>query len=155
MMLVELLSAVGDDLSYLQDRIANEANLDTATQRHSVIKHARLVDYERAAACSARTLVQIDVASATVPQGIVVEAPQPDGGVLAFELGDGLVDPQTGELVTGQLTVDPRWNRGITPHIWDDSRPACPPEPPKCGSRGTDSASRWAIPISARPGWPC
>jgi Baseplate J-like protein len=124
--LVELLSAVGDDLSYQQDRIANEATLATATQRNSVVKHARLVDYEPRPACSARTLVQIDVASATVPQGIVVEAPQPDGGVLAFELGDGLVDPDTGELVTGQLSVDPRWNRGITPHIWDDSQTCLP-----------------------------
>jgi hypothetical protein len=35
-MLLELLSAAGDDLSYLQDRIANEATLATATQRSSV-----------------------------------------------------------------------------------------------------------------------
>ena len=46
MMLLELLSAVGDDLSYQQDRIAAEATLATATQRRSVIRHARLVDYE-------------------------------------------------------------------------------------------------------------
>ena len=37
MMLLELLSAAGDDLSYLQDRIANEATLATATQRNSAI----------------------------------------------------------------------------------------------------------------------
>ena len=46
MVLVELLSAAGDDLSYLQDRIAAEATLATATQRGSVVRHARLVDYE-------------------------------------------------------------------------------------------------------------
>jgi len=126
MMLAELLSATGDDLSYLQDRIANESTLATATQRYSVVKHARLVDYEPRPATSARTLVQIDVATSTVPQGVVVEAPQPDGSVLAFELGDGLVDPETGELLSGTLTVDPRWNRGIKPHIWDDSQTCLP-----------------------------
>ena len=62
----------------------------------------------------------------SLPQGVVVEAAQPDGGALAFELGDGLVDPDTGELVTGTLLVDPRWNRGITPHIWDDSQVCLP-----------------------------
>jgi hypothetical protein len=125
-MLLELLSAVGDDLSYLQDRIANEATLATATQRNSVIKHARLVDYEPRPATSARTLLQLDVTTALVPQGAVVEAPQPDGGVLAFELGDGLVDPDTGELITGTLRVDPRWNSGLTPYLWDDAAQCLP-----------------------------
>ena len=46
MMLLELIASVGDDLSYLQDRVAAEATLPTATQRRSVIRHARLVDYE-------------------------------------------------------------------------------------------------------------
>lgn len=125
-MLAELLSAVGDDLSYLQDRIAGEAALGTATQRDSVVKASRLVDYDPRPATSARALVQLDVATAILPRGVVVEAAQPDGGVLAFELGDGLVDPATGDVVTGPLLVDPRWNRGITPHIWDDSQVCLP-----------------------------
>ena len=33
MMLLELLASVGDDLSYIQDRIAAEATLATATER--------------------------------------------------------------------------------------------------------------------------
>ena len=53
-MFMELLAAVGDDLSYLQDRIAAEATLATATQRRSVVRHARLVDYEPRPATSAR-----------------------------------------------------------------------------------------------------
>jgi predicted phage baseplate assembly protein len=32
------------------------------------------------------------------------------------------VDRDTGELLTGPLGVDPRWNRGITPYWWDDSQ---------------------------------
>ena len=51
-MLMEVLSALADELSYLQDRVAAEATLDTATQRLSLEQHARLVDYEPAqAAC--------------------------------------------------------------------------------------------------------
>ncbi len=43
--LVELLAYVGDYLSYYQDAVATEAYLDTARQRISVRRHARLVDY--------------------------------------------------------------------------------------------------------------
>ncbi|MEE6179635.1 baseplate J/gp47 family protein [Mycobacterium sp. 050134] len=125
-MLVELLSAAGDDLSYLQDRIANEATLATATQRSSVIRHARLVDYEPRPATSARVLMQIDVSAANIPALITVQAPLPDDGALSFELGDGLLDPDTGALAGGTLPVDPRWNRGIRPYIWDDSHTCLP-----------------------------
>jgi hypothetical protein len=129
MMLAEVLSAVGDDLSYLQDRIAAEATFATATQRVSMVRHARLVDYEPLPIRSARALLQIDVAGPT-PCGLVVQAPQPDGAALPFELGDGLVDPVTGELRTAPLLVDPRWNRTdhssglprIVPHLWDDAQ---------------------------------
>jgi hypothetical protein len=43
--LLELLAYEGDYLSYFQDADANEAYLDTARQRASAKKHARLVDY--------------------------------------------------------------------------------------------------------------
>jgi hypothetical protein len=132
MMLAELLSAVGDDLSYTQDRIAAESNLVTATQRVSAVRHARLVDYDVRPATSARALVQVDVKYANLPSGIVVEAPQPDGGTLPFELGAGLVDRETGLLRTDPLLVDPRWNHldhsvvppapRMVPYLWDDSQ---------------------------------
>ena len=125
MVLAEMLSAAGDELSYLQDRIAAEASLATATQRGSVVRHARLVDYEPRPATSARTLLQLDVAGGDVPAGLVVEAPLPDGGRIAFELGGGLDD-------TGPLRTDPRWNRldhtspdlppRIVPYLWDDAQ---------------------------------
>ena len=72
MMFLEALSAVADDLSYTQDRIAAEATLLTATQRRSVIRHARLVDYEATPAglgaapgCSSRSPRAIDQHSAS------------------------------------------------------------------------------------------
>ena len=39
MMLLELFAYTGDNLSYMQDRVANEAYLSTATQRRSVAGH--------------------------------------------------------------------------------------------------------------------
>lgn len=52
--LVELLAYVGDHLSYYQDAVATEAYLDTARQRISVRRHARLVDYVLHEGCNAR-----------------------------------------------------------------------------------------------------
>jgi hypothetical protein len=57
--LVELLAYVGDHLSYYQDAVATEAYLDTARQRTSVRRHARLVDYELHDGCNARAWVQV------------------------------------------------------------------------------------------------
>lgn len=57
--LVEVLAYVGDYLSYNQDAVATEAYLDTARQRISVRRHARLVDYLMHEGCNARTWVCI------------------------------------------------------------------------------------------------
>jgi hypothetical protein len=43
--LLELFAYEGDNLSYFQDAVANEIYLDTARQRASAKKHARLIDY--------------------------------------------------------------------------------------------------------------
>jgi hypothetical protein len=113
--LLELMASVGDDLSYLQDRVSAEATLPTATQRRSVTRHARLVDYEPRPNTSATVTVQVDVASGPLPAGTLVTAPAPDGGAIPFELGSGLAD-------STPLTADPRWNSGIEPYWWDDAR---------------------------------
>ena len=61
--LVELLAYVGDHLSYYQDAVATEAYLDTARQRISVRRHARLVDYRLHEGCNARAWVAVKTAS--------------------------------------------------------------------------------------------
>jgi len=61
--LVELLAYTGDYLSYFQDAVATEAYLDTARQRISVRRHARLVDYKLSEGCNARTWVCIQTDS--------------------------------------------------------------------------------------------
>ncbi|GHJ47488.1 putative baseplate assembly protein [Catellatospora sp. TT07R-123] len=133
MMLLEMAASVGDDLAYLQDRVAAEATLATATQRRSVVRHARLVDYEPSPSLSARATVQLDVAGGPIPAGTVLTAAAPDGGTVAFEIGSGMVDPGTGLPAELPLAVDPRWNARdsagawrILPYWWDDSRRCLP-----------------------------
>lgn len=63
--LVELLAYVGDYLSYYQDAVATEAYLDTARQRISVRRHARLVDYAMHEGCNARAWVYVEAVDDT------------------------------------------------------------------------------------------
>jgi hypothetical protein len=58
--LVELLAYAGDHLSYYQDAVATEAYLETARQRISVRRHARLVDYHLHEGCNARAWVSLE-----------------------------------------------------------------------------------------------
>lgn len=60
-MLVELLAHAGDELSYFQDAVANEAYLETARQRNSVRRHARLLDYQMHDGLSARSFLHVAV----------------------------------------------------------------------------------------------
>jgi hypothetical protein len=59
--LIEILAYTGDYLSYYQDAVATEAYLDTARQRISVRRHARLVDYLLHEGCNARTWLYVNV----------------------------------------------------------------------------------------------
>ena len=61
--LVELLAYAGDDLSYYEDAVATEAYLQTARNRVSVRRHARLVGYRLHEGCQARAWVCLNVTS--------------------------------------------------------------------------------------------
>lgn len=113
MMFAEALSALADELSYQQDRIAAEATLETATQRRSLVSLARLVDYEPRPATSATTVLLCDVAAASVLAGAQVSAVGADGGLVPFEVGKGLAD-------ASGYAVSPNWNYGLRPYWWDD-----------------------------------
>ena len=129
-MFMEALSSLGDDLSYTQDRIAAEAMLDTATQRRSLVRLARLVDYEPGPATSSTVLLQLEVTSTNIPSGMRVSASRPDGSAIVFETGTGLIDPDTLLANVTTYTVNAQWNRfladGVTPNLvpyfWDDSQ---------------------------------
>lgn len=61
MALLELFAHEGDHLSYFQDAVANEAFLDTARQRVSAKRHAKLVDYDMHDGRNAWTFVHLHV----------------------------------------------------------------------------------------------
>ncbi|OUL29649.1 putative baseplate assembly protein [Nostoc sp. RF31YmG] len=58
--LIEVLAYVGDYLSYYQDAVPTEAYLETARQRISVRRHARLIDYPMHEGCNARTWLWLE-----------------------------------------------------------------------------------------------
>lgn len=64
--LVELLAYLGDQLSYRQDAVATEAYLETARQRSSVRRHARLVDYRMHDGCNARAWIAMYLKEGTI-----------------------------------------------------------------------------------------
>jgi hypothetical protein len=91
-MVAELLSALGDELSYYQDRIAREAYLETATQRRSLRRHAQLVDYRVHDGRAASTWLDVTVKDGergTLKAGDRVAALR-DGQEIVFEVGHGL-----------------------------------------------------------------
>ena len=140
--LVELLAYTGDYLSYYQDAVATEAYLDTARQRISVRRHARLVDYRLHEGCNARAWVSVETdTDFDLTEGDFyfitrpAEAPQPLGDVITRQ------DLAT---VPGHLyeVFEPLWPRSLTLYrdhsriafyTWEDA--AC------CLPRGSTSAT--------------
>ena len=125
--LMEALSVLADELSYQQDRVAAEATLDTATQPLSLLRHARLVDYEPAQPAAAATILQFDVAEAgQFADPVGCRAAGDQGQAVDFTAGPGLPGPARGDLEPG---LDPRWNRYrdapgssvLVPYQWDAS----------------------------------
>lgn len=130
MMFLEALSAIADDLSYTQDRVAVEAALSTSTERRSVVRHARLVDYEPLPPLASSVILRFDVAPGVtaIPHGLAVIAPAPDGSPITFETGTGirdvLLDPTSGQLRAAPpgSPANSLWNGGcIKPYWFDDS----------------------------------
>jgi hypothetical protein len=96
-MLMELLAALGDEFSYTQDRYAREAFLETATQRRSVQRLARLVDYVPDPGSNAFAWLSLDVQaglsiSLAAAGRIAVWAPIESQDPVPFEIGTGLDD---------------------------------------------------------------
>jgi hypothetical protein len=135
-MFLEALCAVADDLSYTQDRIAAEAALETATQRRSVVRLARLIDYEPGPALAASTWLQFNVSNGiwALADGLPVTAVGPDGTPVSFETGttlaNRLINPVKNVLRSSPptSTVNSAWNRGaILPYCWFDESQQCLP----------------------------
>ncbi len=118
-MWMEVMAALGDEMSYLQDRHNREAYLETATERRSLRKKARLLDYEIHDGRMARTLLELTVPSTTfnVVAGSPVWAAVEGSTPIRFELGNGLRDTTT------NFPVEERWNPGtFTVYLFDDDQ---------------------------------
>ena len=110
--LIDLFSAVGDELSDFQDRVMNEAYLLTARKRLSLARHARLVDYHIHQGNQAATWLALKVNTA----GTLVQ------GFRAATLP--LNDPARVEFRTREaVTVDPLLN-DLHLYTWSDAIPA-------------------------------
>jgi Baseplate J-like protein len=124
--LVELLAYTGDQLSYLQDAVANEAFLDRVRLRISARRHTRLLDYRMHDGRNAWTWVCFTVQGAgTVPQGtrLLTASEGSDSGVVVGGVSPDTLqnDPTVGSAVVfetaHELVVDPLNNR-IRIHDW-------------------------------------
>jgi hypothetical protein len=151
--LVELLAYAGDYLSYTQDAVATEAYLDTARQRISVRRHARLVDYFVHEGSNARAWIHVhtstDVAVPVAELSFLTgfdEAPEVEDRVLRwldlegvpgrrFEVFEPLVEAPGGE-----VELFSAHNR-IRIYTWGDAE--C------CLARGATSAT--LVDGAARP----
>ncbi|MBZ4420178.1 hypothetical protein [Myxococcus sp. RHSTA-1-4] len=117
-MVAELLSALGDELSYYQDRLAREAYLETATQRRSLRRHVGLVDYRVHDGRGATTWLDVTVKAGergTLKAGDRVSALR-DGQEIVFEVGQGLAERFSRTPLV--WPVDAELN-GLKAYFWD------------------------------------
>jgi len=107
----DMISYVGDILSYYQDRIANEAFLATATQRASVLNLAALIGYTPSPALPATGTVTLVSDPGTTGSILLPAATQlitgyqasVDGNI-TFELDADTTVPAAGGSVTANVT---------------------------------------------------
>lgn len=105
MMLLELFAAAADNLSYVQDRVANEAFLGTATQRRSVAGHLALIGYQMDEGAAAQTWLQFQLNAAHTLAGTkgFKVSNQPEASedpVIVFEtLGEATLDPDHNKML--------------------------------------------------------
>ncbi len=132
--LIELLAYVGDQLSYFQDAVANEAYLETARQRISVRRHTRLIDYRMHDGASARTFVHFDVvAGGVIPAGtqLLTRIDTPIAGkTLGVEVDGHLAGiasllAQSVFETVDQVAVDPAL-REVPIHTWGNQQCCLP-----------------------------
>lgn len=122
-MVAEVMSALGDELAYNQDRIAREAHLETATQRRSLRRHARLVDYPIHDGLGASTWIDVTALNdGSLEAGTALQAIR-DGAVISYAIGRGL-DEMLPDLParSGGKLYDVKLGRNdelLVPYQWD------------------------------------
>ena len=121
-MMAEVMSALGDEMAYYQDRVSREAYLETATQRRSMRHLTRLVDYTVHDGLGATGWLDVQAKMAgDIPVGTDIWAIGDGGTRVNFEVGRGFNDP----VPLSIYHVDPR-NNEFQPHIWDKNQICLP-----------------------------
>jgi hypothetical protein len=132
-MLAEIMAHLGDEMSYTQDRIAREASLESASQRRSLRRHARLVDYEIHDGLGATGWLDVQMTGGgmqIITAGADVWA-QSSSGVMTdgvftptrirFEIGRGLADTLAGGVNRVNAAIN-----AMPAHLWDESETCLP-----------------------------
>ena len=137
MMLLEVMSALGDGFAYYQDRIARETYLETASQRRSLRRHARLVDYNIHDGLGASTWLLVltqnvpdDYIEAGADIG-VLELSEENGSKakIIYEVGRGLKESMPTPTTPAKRYEVKHIRNSFNPHRWDENG--------KCLSVGT------------------
>lgn len=158
-MLVEVMSAAGDEMAYVQDRVGREAFFETAAERRSLRRHARLVDYDLDDGRGASTWLDVTVdplqVQGNVPAGTEVWEGGPQTWSVAsqrweppkrvtFEVGRGLRDAGTPYPVRAAINE-------LTPHLWDEHDVCLPVGATRLAVNGHQAA---ALAFDDPPGTP-
>lgn len=104
--LLEMMAYVGDILSFMLDRVANEVYIETAQERRSVIKLAALLGYKLSSATAASVdllLSDLDQYSGTL---IIDKGVQLSGGNLLYEISETFTLTRAGTTTPSQWSVN-------------------------------------------------
>jgi len=122
--LIDLFSAVADEMSDYQDRVMAEAYFATTRKRVSLARHARLVDYHLHEGNQASTWLAVDVVAGQAPftlddQELIVwtGANPPDDAAVFFASRQRRLPPAQ------RQRLDPLLNR-LRMHTWRNAQPA-------------------------------
>ncbi len=123
-MMAEVMSALGDEMAYYQDRIGREAHFETASQRRSLRNHAKLIDYPLHDGMGATTWIDVTVEagkSTNIDAGTSIWAKSDTGQQFFYEVGNGLKENIAGK----QYAVNALLNT-LIPHCWDEDDTCLP-----------------------------
>jgi hypothetical protein len=123
-MLAELMSAVGDEMAYYQDRVGREAYLETATQIRSLRRHTRLVDYTISDTKGAFVWMDITVKngqSGNLPAGTHLWSTSENGTRTDYEIGRGLKESLDGEVYFVNSAIN-----NLEAYRWDEDQVCLP-----------------------------
>lgn len=146
--IVELLSWVGDELSYYQDAVGTEAYLQTARLRISARRHLTLIDYRLHDGCNARTWVCVEVSGSgpvTLQPGDIAFITPPDTAVPGPALlwsGLNAADPGSYQVfepvIPGEVVIYPAHSEMYF-WTWGDGQCCLP-----AGATAATLADAWA-----------